>query len=172
MKAFQEAYRSDFDQKRRSKYIGFFNMPFFPELYLSFNGYNKLKNIWRAHDDEEKEAYLSVFRQRGALRSALNWYRANIGSRRNPSDNINFDNVEVPTLLIWGNMDMAIGRKSVVLSEQYMAGPYNFLELYAGHWLIQESFDDVSKAIIKHIKTYSLEYYEPQLIGKKKKRKK
>jgi adenylate cyclase len=53
-----------------------------------------------------------------------------------------------------------------------MAGPYNFLELYAGHWLIQESFDDVSKAIIKHIKTYSLEYYEPQLIGKKKKRKK
>jgi hypothetical protein len=69
-------------------------------------------------------------------------------------------------------MDMAIGRKSVVLSEQYMAGPYNFLELYAGHWLIQESFDDVSKAIIKHIKTYSLEYYEPQLIGKKKKRKK
>jgi len=67
---------------------------------------------------------------------------------------------------------MAIGRKSIDLNEQYMAGPYNFLELYVGHWLIQESFDDVSKAIIKHIKTYSLEYYEPQLIGKKKKRKK
>jgi hypothetical protein len=49
-----------------------------------------------------------------------------------------------------------------------MAGPYNLLELYAGHWLIQESFKDVSKAIIKHIKTYSLEYYEPQL-GRKKK---
>ena len=65
-------------------------------------------------------------------------------------------------------MDMAIGRKSVILSEQYMAGPYKFLELYAGHWLIQESFDDVSKAIIKHINTYSLEYYEPQLRRKKK----
>jgi len=83
MKAFQEAYRSDFDQQRRSKYIGFFNMPFFPELYLSFNDYNNLKNIWRAHGDEEKEAYLSVFRQSGTLRSALNWYRANIGRRRN-----------------------------------------------------------------------------------------
>jgi len=54
------------------------------------------------------------------------------------------------------------------LNKQYMAGPYNFLELYVGHWLIQESFDDVSKAIINHIKTYSLEYYEPQL-GKRKK---
>ena len=168
MKAFQEAYRSDFDQQRRSKYIGFFNMPFFPELYLSFNDYNNLKNIWRAHGDEEKEAYLSVFRQSGALRSALNWYRANIGRRRNPSDHINFGIVRVPTLLIWGNMDMAIGRKSIDLNEQYMAGPYNFLELYVGHWLIQESFDDVSKAIINHIKTYSLEYYEPQL-GKRNK---
>jgi hypothetical protein len=65
-------------------------------------------------------------------------------------------------------MDMAIGRKSIDLNEQYMAGPYNFLELYVGHWLIQESFDDVSKAIINHIKTYSLVYYEPQL-GKRKK---
>ena len=148
MKAFQEAYRSDFDQQRKSKYIRYFNMPFFPELYLSFNGYNNLKNIWRVHDNEEKEAYLSVFRQRGALRSALNWYRANISRRRNPSDHINFGDVEVPTLLIWGNMDMAIGRKSVVLSEQYMSGPYKFLELYAGHWLIQESFDDVSKACL------------------------
>ena len=168
MKAFQEAYRSDFDQQRRSKYIKFFNMPFFPELYFSYKGYNNLKNIWSAHDDEEKEAYLSVFRQSGALRSALNWYRANIGRHRNPTDHINFGIVEVPSLLVWGNMDMAIGRKSIVLNEQYMAGPYNLLELYAGHWLIQESFEDVSKAIIKHIKTYSLEYYEPQL-GRKKK---
>jgi pimeloyl-ACP methyl ester carboxylesterase len=168
MKAFQEAYRSDFDQQRRSKYIKFFNMPFFPELYLSYNGYKNLKSLWRAHDDEEKEAYLSVFRQSGALRSALNWYRANIGRHRNPTDHINFGIVEVPSLLIWGNMDIAIGRKSIVLNKQYMAGPYNLLELYAGHWLIQESFKDVSKAIIKHIKTYSLEYYEPQL-GRKKK---
>jgi hypothetical protein len=68
-------------------------------------------------------------------------------------------------------MDMAIGRKSIVLNKQYMGGPYNLLELYAGHWLIQESFDDVSKAIIKHIKTYSLEYYEPQL-GREGKNKK
>ena len=66
-------------------------------------------------------------------------------------------------------MDMAIGRKSIDLNEQYMDGPYNFLELYVGHWLIQESFDDVSKAIINHIKTYSLEYYQPQLGGKRKK---
>ena len=167
MKAFQVAYKNDLDQQKKSRYIGFFNMPFIPELYMSFNNYKNLKKIWRAHEDEEIDAYLKVFRQRGALRSALNWYRANIGNKRNPSDYIQFGNVEVPTLLIWGNMDMAIGRKSVELSEKYMKGPYNFVELYAGHWLIQEEFDEVSKEIIKHLRKYSSSYYEPHL-GRKK----
>ena len=167
MKAFQEAYNNDFDQKEKSKYIGFFNMPFFPELYMSFNNYKNLKRVWKVHGEEEINAYLNVFRQPGALRSALNWYRANIGNRRKPSDYIQFGNVEVPTLFIWGNMDMAIGRKSVELSEKYMNGPYNFVELYAGHWLIQEEFDKVSNEIIKHLKKYSSSFYEPHL-GRKK----
>jgi len=167
MKAFQEAYRNDFDQQEKSKYIGFFNMPFFPEFYMSFNNYKNLRKVWKVHGDEEIDAYLNVFRQRGALRSALNWYRANIGNRRKPSDYIQFENVEVPTLFIWGNMDMAIGRKSVELSEKYMKGPYNFIELYAGHWLIQEEFDKVSNAMIKHLNKYSSSFYEPHL-GRKK----
>ena len=167
MRAFQEAYNNDFDQKEKSKYIGFFNMPFFPELYMPFNNYKNLKRVWKVHGEEEINAYLNVFRQRGALRSALNWYRANIGNRRKPSDYIQFGNVEVPTLFIWGNMDMAIGRKSVELSEKYMNGPYNFVELYAGHWLIQEEFDKVSNEIIKHLKKYSSSFYEPHL-GRKK----
>ena len=167
MKAFQEAYNNDFDQQKKSKYIGFFNMPFFPELYMSFNNYKNLRKVWKVHGDEEIDAYLNVFRQRGALRSALNWYRANIGNRRKPSDYIQFGNVSVPTLFIWGNMDMAIGRKSVELSEKYMKGPYTFIELYAGHWLIQEEFDKVSNEIIKHIGKYSSSFYEPHLGTKK-----
>ena len=131
------------------------------------NNYKNLRKVWKVHGDEEIDAYLNVFRQRGALRSALNWYRANIGNRRKPSDYIQFGNVSVPTLFIWGNMDMAIGRKSVELSEKYMKGPYTFIELYAGHWLIQEEFDKVSNEMIKHIGKYSSSFYEPHL-GRKK----
>ena len=64
-------------------------------------------------------------------------------------------------------MDMAIGRKSVELSDKYMKGPYNFIELYAGHWLIQEEFDKVSQEIILHLKKYSSSYYTPHL-GRRK----
>ena len=143
------------NKKSQCKYIGFFNMPFFPELYLSFNGYNNLKNIWRAHDDEEKEAYLSVFRQRGALRSALNWYRANV-EKITPEVSSLLGDVNVPTVLIWGKYDPAIGRKGVEGTDKYMQGPYELIELDAGHWLIQEAFHDVSRAIVNHIETHSL----------------
>ena len=92
---------------------------------------------------------------------------AKIGSETIIDDYIKFGNVEVPTLLIWGNMDMAIGRKSVELSEKYMKGPYNLVELYAGHWLIQEDFDKVSNEIMKHLKKYSSSYYETHLRSNK-----
>jgi hypothetical protein len=36
-----------------------------------------------------------------------------------------------------------------------MKGPYRLVELDAGHWLIQESFQEVSSAIIEHIEKYS-----------------
>ena len=61
--------------------------------------------------------------------------------------------METPTLLIWGNQDSAIGRAAVENSAQFMKGPYTFVELDAGHWLIQEKFEAVSGAIMAHLRT-------------------
>ena len=49
---------------------------------------------------------------------------------------------------------MALGRTGAELTGNYMKGPYRFIELNAGHWLIQESFPEVSSAIIEHIKKH------------------
>ena len=131
-----------------------------PELYFSWKDYTYLKKIWTKSSDEQKQVYLSVFRQKNALKAALNWYRANRGVKLDSDDQISFGDVTVPSQLIWGNRDMAIGRAGVELSHQYMKGPYNFIELDAGHWLIQESFPDVSSAIIEHIDTHALKKKE------------
>ena len=34
---------------------------------------------------------------------------------------------------------------------QYHKGPYRWVELDAGHWLIQERFEDVSREILAHL---------------------
>ena len=155
LKAFMKAYKTDKDQKKKSRYIGFFKLPLLPEWYLSFNDYSKLIDLWSKSSDEQIEIYLETFSKKRVLKSALNWYRANVG-KITPEVSSLLGDVNVPTVLIWGKYDPAIGRKGVEGTDKYMQGPYELIELDAGHWLIQEAFHDVSKAIVNHIETHSL----------------
>ena len=155
LKAFMNAYKTDEEQQKKSRYIGFFKLPFLPECYFTFNNHSKMKSLWHFSSPEQVDVYLQAFSQKRVLKSALNWYRANLG--RTSSGSIkNIGEVHIPTLLIWGNRDSAIGRAGVEANAKYMKGPYTFIELDAGHWLIQESFQKVSEAIIDHINKYSI----------------
>ena len=55
--------------------------------------------------------------------------------------------------MISGINDMAVGQTAVDNTELYINGPYTLIKIDSGHWLIQESFDEVSKYIIEHIKS-------------------
>lgn len=152
--AFGTAIRDDPDQQQRSTYITFFQEPGVAEAALSADDFAALKNVWSASSEEEKAEYLSIFRQPGALTGALNWYRGSQGM--DPNAGVNFGDVTTPTLLIWGNADTAIGRVGVDAGHKFMKGPYTFVELDAGHWLIQEQFERVSDAILTQIQANSL----------------
>jgi len=148
--AFFEAINNDEEQQRKSQYIKFFRKPFLPEFYFSIFGYKYLKDIWRKSSPAEIEKYLEVFKQKGALKSSLNWYRANMNN-----ENKRIGDITTPTLIIYGLKDMAIGEKSVDESEKYLIGEYKIEKLESGHWLIQESFETVSKSILNHLTTNS-----------------
>ncbi|RMZ49044.1 alpha/beta hydrolase [Candidatus Marinimicrobia bacterium PRS2] len=148
--AFFDAINTDKDQQRKSQYIKFFKKPILPELYFKIFGYTYLKNIWRKSSQLEIEKYLEVFKQRGALKASLNWYRANM-----KKENKVIGDITTPTLIIYGLKDMAIGEKSVDESEKYLKGDYKIEKLKAGHWLIQESFEAVSNSILQHLNTHS-----------------
>jgi len=132
-----------------SQYINFFKKAIFPELYFKIFGYKYLKDIWRKSSQIEIEKYLAVFKQRGALKASLNWYRANM-----KNDDKSIGDIAEPTKIIYGLKDMAIGEKSVDASEKYLKGDYKIEKLNSGHWLIQESFEDVSNSILHHLNTH------------------
>ena len=148
--AFFKAMNNNPEQQRKSQYIKFFKKPILPEFYFSIFGYKYLRDIWRKSSKEEIEKYLEVFKQKGALKSSLNWYRANM-----KNDDKSIGDIAAPTLIIYGLKDMAIGEKSVDESEKYLKGDYKIEKLESGHWLIQESFEAVSKSIINHLTNYS-----------------
>jgi pimeloyl-ACP methyl ester carboxylesterase len=108
--------------------------------------------VWTSSTDKEIETFLGVFRGEGALKGGLNWYRANLGSKNITGINFLPNDIITPTLFIWGNQDPALGRKGAELTLQYMKGPYyRFIEIDAGHWLIQDAYDEVSEAILDHL---------------------
>jgi pimeloyl-ACP methyl ester carboxylesterase len=148
--AFGTAIRDDPDQQQRSTYITFFQEPGVAEAALSADDFAGLKNVWSQSSEEEKAEYLSVFKQPGALTGALNWYRGSRGI--DPNAGVAFGDVTTPTLLIWGNQDQAIGRVGVEAGHKFMKGPYSFVELDAGHWLIQEQPQRVIDSVLTHIR--------------------
>lgn len=135
--AFGKAIRRDPDQAQRSGYIGFFREPGAAEAAFAADGYALLQAVWSECDEATKAEYLEVFSQPGALTAALDWYRGTRGI--DPDDpRVHFGPVATPTLLIWGSRDVAVGRASVEAGHAFMTGPYRFVELDAGHWLMQE----------------------------------
>ena len=156
--AFGRAIRDDPDQQQRSQYITFFQEPGVAEAALSANDYAGLKAVWSASSEEEKAEYVSVFEQPGALTAALNWYRgsAGIDPTASASAGVAFAEVTTPTLFIWGNQDGAIGRTGVEAGHALMKGPYKFVELDAGHWLIQEQPARVIDEVVGHLRANAI----------------
>ena len=146
--AFFYSMKNDKVQIKKSDYIKFFNKPILPELYFKIFSYKNLRNIWRKSSESEIISYLETFKQKRALKSALNWYRANFKDY----ESVVIGDIYIPTLIIYGMNDMAIDVKSVDNSDKFLKGRYKIEKLDSGHWLIQESFEEVSKSIIEHIK--------------------
>ena len=76
----------------------------------------------------------------------MNWYRATDldGSKR-------IGDIYVPTLMIYGTRDMAIGEKGVDETQKFIKSYYRLKKIDSSHWLIQDSFDVVSNEILDHI---------------------
>ena len=100
-------------------------------------------------DKKEIDSYIKVFSQKNTLTTALNWYRANNFKGKRKIGKIN-----VPILMIYGTKDMAIGEKGVDETEKYMKSYYRLQKISSSHWLIQDSFDFVSKEILNHLNNF------------------
>lgn len=144
---FGKAIKMDKEQRKMSRYIGWFLFPIVPEIMLRKNDFEKFRKLWKHSSPEELNNYLSVFRRKYSLTAAINYYRANF--RKGKMEPIG--DISIPTLFIWGKNDFAIGKVAAENNHKYMKGYYTFLELDGGHWLIQTNYIEVEQAIIEHL---------------------
>jgi pimeloyl-ACP methyl ester carboxylesterase len=126
----------------RSFYIFVFQLPFLPEFLIQAGDYQVLEAAFEgmaqdktAFSKADIEAYKDAAAKRGALTAMLNYYR-NIAQQS--FFNKTWGVLEVPTLMIWGEKDAALGKELTYGTEAYVR---DFQIKYipnCSHWVQQE----------------------------------
>ena len=144
-------------QLMRSWYIFFFQLPLIPQAALAYNGYrglargliNDCKPGTFTKDDIRM--FLEAWRRQG-LSGGVNWYRALIRHPRRLSDPP--PRVTAPTLMVWGEDDVAIGKELSYGTEDYV----DTFEIHylpnTSHWVQQEEPATVNRLLLEHLKRY------------------
>jgi pimeloyl-ACP methyl ester carboxylesterase len=149
--AMLSALRKNFSQIKKSWYVFFFQLPLLPELLIRRKDFQLLRDLWESSEEEEIEAYLSVFGNKKCLTAAINYYRNLPKKMIQSMSQTQMEQIKVPTLFIWGKTDLAIGQAPAEACHQYVEREYEFLKLEGGHWLIQSNYQEVKSAIERHL---------------------
>jgi pimeloyl-ACP methyl ester carboxylesterase len=139
------------DQARRSWYMAAFQVPAVPEAVLRRTLPHVLRRSGLPEPDAER--YAARFRQPGAARAQLAWYRALRNPLRGNGSTDSGSNgkprrITVPTTYVWGRHDPVLGRAAAERTGRYVVSDYEFVELDAGHWLPETRPDDVATAVL------------------------
>lgn len=132
----------------RSWYMLFFQLPWLPEFVMSLNRAWVIGEVFRGMAVDKSrfpadvlDHYRNAAVRPGALRAMVNYYRANL---RDVTRMANPAPLEVPTLMIWGEEDSALGLE---LTEGYAPYVRDFT-LHrlprVSHWVQQEAPEQVN----------------------------
>ncbi len=136
--------KSSWAQMKKSWYVFFFKIPHLPEKLLGRNGAAAIAQIFQNtavdksnFSPDVAEVYRQNADQPGALTAMVNYYRALL---KFPSDRAQDKGIiDVPTLMLWGEEDVALEKASTYGTEEYVS---NFRIRYlpgVSHWVQQEA---------------------------------
>lgn len=130
-----------------SWYMAAFQIPELPERVLSGpDARRQLIATGMTPDVADRD--LPLLRDRAGARGALNWYR---GIPFTAAWRLG-DRITVPTLYVWSDADVALGRTAAELTARYVDGPYRF-EVFEGasHWIPDEAPDRLADLLGEHL---------------------
>jgi len=149
----RQTLRSNPRQLLRSWYMFAFQLPAIPELVLGRDDARGVLDVLEesanpgAFSDEDLAHYRTAWRRQGAIRGAVNWYRALF--RR--SDRPPRETVVAPTLVVWGDEDVALLPKMATESVGYCRDGRVERVPWASHWVHDEEPERVNEALVGHL---------------------
>jgi pimeloyl-ACP methyl ester carboxylesterase len=150
--------RSCPSQWLRSWYVGFFQLPWLPELVSRMDHWRLLVRALQESSrpgtftTTDLEQYRQAWARPQAYRAMLNWYRAIV---QKPPDLPVYGPIIVPILLIWGAQDVFLGRRMAHLSIALC--PEGQLAIFeeGSHWVHHEEPARVNVLIDRFLRAHS-----------------
>jgi pimeloyl-ACP methyl ester carboxylesterase len=156
---FAKALNSDWSQRFRSWYMGCFQLPWLPEALLTLSPSATARLFFRrtsvrhaAFSDADLEIMAVALAQPGAMQAMIHWYRA--AFRYRPAKRV--DVVEAPTLLIWAEDDVALGKPLTYGLEEWVPNLQIHYIPDCGHWVQNEAAEEVNEQMIVFLREASL----------------
>lgn len=144
-------------QLLRSWYMFFFQLPEIPEALIQASDYQLIDTAFTAElvnknalTKADIEAYKNAVSKRGALTAMLNYYRNITHQRMLSSD---WSILEVPTLMIWGEEDVALGKELTYNTQAYVRNLQIKYIANAGHLVQQEQPQLVNQYMREFLET-------------------
>jgi pimeloyl-ACP methyl ester carboxylesterase len=147
LKVMRQTLKRNPRQMLRSWYAGFFQIPFFPEWFGSLFNFKILEKsmISSANKNtfsrQEMIAYKTAWRNPGAVKAMINWYRAYKYSQ--PA----LKRISIPTLILWGKKDKFLLPEMAEKSNLLCSKGKLILIEDATHWLHHEKVAKVNQLI-------------------------
>ena len=150
--SYQDAF--GWTQLKKSWYAFFFQLPWLPERGMSRDGAKAIAELFRTRSSnpaqfptEVREVYRRNAAQPGALTAMVNYYRALFrGKRMRPRVDPRTP-IAVPTLMVWGEDDMALDKSTTLTTGDYVRDLTIRYLPGVSHWVQQEQPEAVNAMI-------------------------
>lgn len=139
-------------QLLRSWYVLFFQLPWLPEALLRARNYRGIVEAFRGmavdksrFPDDVLEVYRENAARPGALTAMIHYYRALVrggGLRR--QRRLGYPEIGVPTLMVWGEEDRALGKELTYGTEAFVRDLTVRYLPGVSHWVQQEAPETVN----------------------------
>ena len=146
----RQAMEDDREQRRMSRYVRFFQIPWLPEMLIRLTGYAGFERADAGASEVACAVYRRSWRTGGNLSAMLNWYRALM--RKQFTAQIE---VAQTTLFIYGQEDRFLSE----FAAQRMAAIGTGVEtvpLEGGHWLVAQRAAEVRRLVLNFLERRTL----------------
>lgn len=136
-------------QFKKSWYIFFFQLPWLPEKMLARKGGDAVGELIaktscnpQRFGPKERAIYSDASRRPGARTAMVNYYRALL--RHGDTIDLGDGRVDVPTLMVWGEEDVALNIHCTSGTEEWVSDFTLKRQPGVSHWVQQDAPDEVN----------------------------